>query len=144
MQPRKISESISVAEQIVPADLPAAAALGFRSVICNRPDGEGPDQPCFAEIAKAAEAEGLEARYVPVHATGIVDGDIEQFSGAFARLPHPVLAYCRSGMRSTSLWALDQARTLPVTEVLAKAASAGYDLSPMAQRLTDQAEAAVG
>lgn len=144
MQPRKISDDLSVAEQIMPADLPTVAALGFRSVICNRPDGEGPDQPSFAEIAKAADAAGLETRYVPVQGTGIVDSDIEHFRDAFASVPHPVLAYCRSGMRSTSLWALDQVLTLPVTQVLAKAASAGYDLSPIAQRLTEQAKAEVG
>jgi len=71
---KELTEELSVAEQISPSDMAELAAQGFRSVICNRPDGEGSDQPLFAEIAAAATAAGLEARYIPVATGRVTDG----------------------------------------------------------------------
>ncbi|MEL6645453.1 MAG: TIGR01244 family sulfur transferase [Pseudomonadota bacterium] len=142
MDTRKISEDFSVAGQIAPMDLSEIAAMGFASVMCNRPDGEATDQPAFAQIAQAANAAGLEAAYVPVQPSGVVDSDIEGFRDAFKHMPPPVLAFCRSGMRSAGLWALNQAQTQPVAEVLAQAAGAGYDLTPMAHRLDQRHQVA--
>jgi sulfide:quinone oxidoreductase len=56
---KPITPSLSVSEQVLPQDIAALATAGFKSVICNRPDGEGADQPSFSEIEAAATAAGL-------------------------------------------------------------------------------------
>ena len=66
MDIRKISKELAVSPQIAAADVAAIAGAGYRSIICNRPDGEGNDQPLFHEIEEAARAAGLGAHYLPV------------------------------------------------------------------------------
>jgi sulfide:quinone oxidoreductase len=137
MDARRITEQLSVGPQIGPADLAEAAAAGFRAVICNRPDGEGPDQPTFEEIELAARQAGLEARYIPV-AQGLVrDEDAEAFARAMAELPKPVLAYCRTGTRSATLWSLAEARTRPLAGILSATKAAGYDMTGVARRIAN-------
>ncbi|GAA0786996.1 TIGR01244 family phosphatase [Roseibium denhamense] len=104
MNPNKLSADVSASGQIDPSDIAAIKELGFRSIICNRPDGEGADQPDFEEIRQAAEAAGLQARYLPVSPSGLTAADLEGFSGLTETLPKPILAYCRSGARSAALW----------------------------------------
>jgi sulfide:quinone oxidoreductase len=103
---RKLTEDISVAGQIEPGDVAMIARAGFRSVVCNRPDGEGSDQPAFADIARACAAVGLESRYLPITPGQLGAGEAESFSAAVRELPSPILLYCRSGARSTLLWTL--------------------------------------
>jgi sulfide:quinone oxidoreductase len=106
MQITSISPEYSVAPQITAADVPAIAEQGFRTIMCNRPDGEDPGQPEVAEIRAAAEAAGLAFAFVPVASGNILPQDITGVRSALAELPTPVLAYCRSGTRSRNLWAL--------------------------------------
>ncbi|HWV05561.1 aminotransferase class V-fold PLP-dependent enzyme [Ralstonia sp.] len=98
------SSGLTASRQIVPADLKAIRNAGFRSVICNRPDGESSDQPAFEDIAAAARELGLEARYLPVEPNGIGDADVAAFGALVDTLPKPILAYCRSGNRASMLW----------------------------------------
>jgi sulfide:quinone oxidoreductase len=137
MQIQTLTPEISVSPQIAPADMDAIRAAGFRSLICNRPDGEGNDQPLFTEIRQAADDAGIEACYLPVDSGKVGDDQARQFAELFARLPKPVLAYCRTGMRSTTLWALAQADKLPVARIMATAASAGYDLKGVVRRIVN-------
>lgn len=134
MDVRKITEGLSVSPQIMPPEMPELREHGFRAIVCNRPDGEG-DQPAFVEVARAAAAEGLEARYLPVVSGRVTDADAEDFGALLEELPGPVLAYCRSGTRSASLWALSEAGRRPVSEILRLARGAGYDLGGLAVRL---------
>ena len=137
MTTHKLTDALSVGPQIAPPDIAALKAQGFRAIICNRPDGEGADQPTFAEIEAAAQQAGLEARYIPVR-TGLVrDEDAAAFDAALAELPGPVFAYCRSGTRSTTLWALAQAGRTPLPRILELAKSAGYDMSGVARRIAN-------
>jgi sulfide:quinone oxidoreductase len=106
MQARKLTETYTVAPQILASDVPVIAAEGYRSIMCNRPDGEQPDQPAYAEIAAAAQAAGLVVRHVPVVSGQITPADVEAFRRAIAELPAPVFAYCRSGARCTNLWTM--------------------------------------
>jgi sulfide:quinone oxidoreductase len=129
MKPRTLDERLSVLPQIQPEDLSTLAAMGFRSVISNRPDGEAPDQPATEEISRAAMAAGLEFAHVPVVGNAISERDIERFGSLLISLPGPVLAFCRTGTRSSTLWALSQAGQQPLTQLLAAAAEAGFDLS---------------
>lgn len=99
-----LSPGFAVSEQITPEDLAAIAAAGFKSIICNRPDGEGPGQPHFQAVAEAAERAGLQARHLPVVPGQISPDQVQAMAQLLRELPQPVLAYCRSGARSTSLW----------------------------------------
>lgn len=109
MQVRKLTDAYAVAPQILAADIAAIAADGFRSIMCNRPDGEQPGQTPYAEIAAAAMAQGLAVRHVPVVSGAISPDDVAAFKRAIAELPAPVFAYCRSGARCTNLWQMSAA-----------------------------------
>ncbi|MDG3042939.1 TIGR01244 family sulfur transferase [Roseicyclus marinus] len=110
MTPRKITETLSVSEQITAADLPALAAQGYRSIICNRPDGEEPGQPPAAEIEAAARDLGLGFALLPVTPATLDEAAGRAFGKLVRDLPGPVLAYCRSGARSSTLWSLADAQ----------------------------------
>ncbi len=136
MDVKRLAPDLSVAGQIRPADLAALARAGFRSVICNRPDGEGTDQPGFPEIDTAARAAGIEAHYLPVVSGRVSDGDAAAFGALLAGLPGPVLAYCRTGTRSTTLWSLSEAaRGRPLPDILSAAEAAGYDMTGAVRRV---------
>jgi len=137
MSLKAIDTQISVSPQIRPEDLADIAQQGFRSVVCNRPDGEGADQPTFEEIEAAAEKLGLQARYLPIVAGKVRDEDADVFEDMMNELPKPVLAYCRTGTRSATLWSLSQADTQPVADILARTKSAGYDMSGVVRRIAN-------
>jgi sulfide:quinone oxidoreductase len=135
MELHKLTDELTVAGQIGPGSIPELARQGFRAVICNRPDGESPDQPGFRAIEEAAAAQGMKAVYLPVASNAISDADVEAFGKALDELPKPVMAYCRSGTRCTVLWSLSQAGKRPVQDILLRAIRAGYDLSALQPRL---------
>lgn len=137
MQPHSLTEELSVAPQISVADVAALAALGYRSIICNRPDGEAADQPAHQEIGRAAAAAGLQMRYLPVETGKVDDATIVQFGALMHELPKPVFAYCRTGTRSATLWALSQAGQRPLPEILERARKAEYELSGVARRIAN-------
>jgi sulfide:quinone oxidoreductase len=148
MDARTITSGLSVSPQITAQDVQSARDRGFRAIICNRPDGEGMDQPNFDEIAAAAQAHGLEARYLPIVAGKVQDADAEAFGALLEELPGPVLAYCRTGTRSATLWSLAAARHKPVADILAATQAAGYDMGGVVRRIanggrtpTDRADA---
>jgi uncharacterized protein (TIGR01244 family) len=115
--------------QLTVGDIDEAAAQGVRLIVNNRPDGEEPGQPSSAEIEAAARAAGLDYRHIPI-ADGFPPERVEAMAQALDR--GPVLAFCRSGTRSTFLWALARAaRGAPAEESVAAAAAAGYDLGPI-------------
>lgn len=129
MMPKKLTSDLSVAPQISVADVADLAAQGFKSIICNRPDGERTDQPPYADIERAALATGLSVRHIPVRPGQISDADVAEFRVALDELPKPVLAYCQGGGRSTALWTLSQAERMPSEEIAATARPAGSDMS---------------
>lgn len=104
----EITPDYSVAPQISPEDVAEIAAAGYRSIMCNRPDGESPDQTPVEAIREEAERQGLDFAFVPVVSGRIGEADVADFRAALDRLPQPVLAYCRSGARCQSLWMLAQ------------------------------------
>ena len=129
---RKIDDSISVAPQISVEDVAAAAAQGFRMVINNRPEQEEPGQTSGDEIREAARAAGLAYVAIPITHGGFSLNQVESMRDALAKAGGPVLAYCRSGTRSTFVWALARGLEGDDAEALAaKAAAAGYDISPI-------------
>ncbi len=137
MDPRKISDEISVAGQILPEDVATLAEMGFRSIICNRPDGEAADQPTFEEVDAAAKAAGLQTRFLPIVAGKVLDQDAADFGKALMELPGPTLAYCRTGTRSATLWSLSSARERPASYILAATKAAGYDMAGVVRRIVN-------
>jgi len=135
MPARPLTDKLSVSPQIQLDELSDFAKQGFRTLICNRPDGEGADQPAHQELAEAAAALGLSLHYLPVTPGQLDAASIAGFGKLLAEAPGPVLAYCRTGTRSTMLWALSQAGRQPAAELLQTAQDAGYDLSALAGRL---------
>jgi uncharacterized protein (TIGR01244 family) len=129
---RKLDDSISVAGQISLDDIADAAAQGFTFIINNRPDGEQPGQLSAAEIGAAAKAAGLRYAEIPITHAGFREDQVAAMTDALAGAGGPVLAFCRSGTRSTFVWALARARMGDEpAELAAKAANAGYDISPI-------------
>ena len=108
MQIKSITDKLSVSGQIMPSEISDVAKAGFKSIIVNRPDGEGADQPTFAEIESAAKKLGIAARYIPVVSGKVTDVDAALFGKAMAEMPGPVVAFCRSGARSTMIWDMSQ------------------------------------
>ena len=112
---KRIDDTFSVSGQLALSDLQTLAALGFRSVICNRPDHEGgPEQPEYTSMQQAAEALGLSFAYLPVQTTGATPEQAQQLHQLLSQMPTPVLAYCRTGNRSSKLY---EAATQGVREV---------------------------
>jgi len=104
-----LTPDVCVSAQLTPEAMAEAAAMGFRSVINNRPDFEGgPDQPTSAAIEAAAKAAGLEYRHLPVAGNYQSPEEVEAFADLLAELPRPLLAFCRSGGRSSRLFMLAQ------------------------------------
>lgn len=138
MTAKPITPNLSVSEQILPQDIAALAAAGFKSIICNRPDGEGADQPSFSEIEAAATAAGMQAHYLPIVSGKVGDADAVAFGTAMDSLPKPILAYCRTGTRSATLWSLSEGgRGRPLPEIIAATKAAGYDMAGVVRRIAN-------
>ena len=140
----KLSDSVWVAPQITVADVSEAAAQGITLIINNRPEDESPDQTPGEAIAAAAAAAGLSYVAIPVGHSGFSEPQIAALTKALDAAPGPVLAYCRSGTRSTLLWSLAQAASgRAPSAIAAQAAQAGYDITPV-RPLVDMLAAKAG
>lgn len=135
MDIKKLTESISVSDQITEADLYQIVQAGFKSLICNRPDDEGSDQPGFKEIEQTAKSHGLEVHYLPAESGKVSDAQGIEFGTLMDKLPKPILAYCRTGMRSTTMWALANSQKMDLPLIIETAAKAGYDLKALVRRI---------
>jgi len=133
---KRINDHISVSGQIMPQDIAALKAQGFVAIINNRPEGESPDQPDGAEIEAAAKAAGLAYYAIPLGREGVSAEMVEQTKAVLDASNGPVFAFCRSGTRSTTLWALSQAGDVDAEEIISQAAEAGYDMSHLAGHLS--------
>lgn len=129
---RRLSDTVWASPQISLDEVAEAKRAGFAAIINNRPDDEEAGQPTSAEIGAAAEALGLAYHYIPVTGSSMTPERIAETIAALEEVDGTTLAYCRSGTRSTLLWALAEARRGGDPEKLAQAASdAGYDLAPV-------------
>lgn len=137
MNLRRISNHYSVDGQIFPSDMQAIADSGFKFVINNRPDGEEPGQALEADLRAAAAAAGLSYRFIPMTMPTLTPELVTEHHAAIESADGPVFAFCRSGTRSTILWALTQVcfHGKSIAEVSSGAAAQGYDLSAVAPLL---------
>jgi sulfide:quinone oxidoreductase len=131
MDIRNITDDFSVSPQIAEADLAAVREEGFRSIICNRPDGEEAGQPVFFELAGKAQELGMETLSIPIRGAPVAEADVAAFRRALADLPKPILAYCRTGTRSAILWSLAQENEMSLEEIISATSRAGYDVAPV-------------
>ncbi|MEA3534435.1 TIGR01244 family sulfur transferase [Rhizobium sp. CC-YZS058] len=104
MDIRTIDESYSVTGQITPDNLEQIKAMGFKSIVCHRPDQEAADQPRFAEIEARARELGLETKHIPVGPAGVTADAVHAMVDALDTFERPMLGYCRSGARSTAVY----------------------------------------
>ena len=130
---RLLDERFSASPQISEADVAEARSRGFAMIVNNRPEHESDDQTSGAEIEAAARSAGLDYRAIPITHSGFSEAQLDALVEAMETAKGPVLAYCRSGTRSTLLWALAQARQGAAPETIAtQARAAGYDVTPVA------------
>ena len=144
MEVKTISPFLSVSPQIYPAHVERLAAQGFKTFINNRPDNETDDQPLVEELSAEAAKHGIEFINIPVIPGELTEQNVKEFGDAMKRVTGPVLAYCRSGMRSTSLWALYEARHMGSDTIIDFASTLGYDLSWQRDFLDDALALAAG
>lgn len=138
----ELTPMISVAPQIAPGDCALARAQGFAAIVNNRPDGEAAGQLDAAAMRAAAEEAGLRYAYIPIDHSGFSMEKVEAMAAVMAA-GGPVLAYCRSGTRSTNLWALAAASCGEDPDaIVAAAAGGGYDVAGMLPSLRMLAERA--
>ncbi len=135
MKTNKVTENFHVATQVSLIDLPQLKVLGFKSIICNRPDGEVAEQPLYADIEKQAIHQGMQCEYLPVANTNVSEQEISAFKQLIDSLPKPILAYCRTGTRSITLWSYSQASEIEPSEILLKTKNAGYDMTAVVDKL---------
>jgi uncharacterized protein (TIGR01244 family) len=132
---KKLTRDLSVGPQPSSDDIAEMAKAGYKSLIGNRPDGEAEDQPTWAALSEAGGRQGMQVRHIPVVAGAITETDVAAFRDALLTLPRPVAAFCRTGTRSTMLWALANPESLSAEERIKIAADAGYDLEPLRSRM---------
>lgn len=127
----KLDNRLSVALQLTPQDVREAARQGFRTIIANRPDDEEPGQPSAEEIEAAAREHGLEFLHIPVVSGNMSPDAPDKMAEALSSGAGPFLAYCRTGTRSTMLWALGQVGSRPADELIEAARQAGFDIQKL-------------
>jgi uncharacterized protein (TIGR01244 family) len=125
-----LAPGFSVAGRLDRADIEALAEADVRTIINNRPDGEDPGQLPAAEARKLAEAKGIAYHHIPITAASLSRGDVDAFAATLREAAEPIVAHCRSGTRSTLLWALTRLRdgADPLT-LVAEAARHGIDIA---------------
>ena len=129
---RKLSDGMLASPQLELHDINEAHDLGVTLIVNNRPDGEDPGALQGPDIEAAAQAAGLDYLAIPIGHSGFSEVQVDQMIDALDKAEGTVLAYCRSGTRSTFLWALAQAKTgTDPEEIAAAAMAAGYDVSPI-------------
>lgn len=139
----ELTSSVSVAGQISADDIERAAAMGFRTIICNRPDYEDGVTVPSKEVELRAKAAGMAFYNIPVVGYEVTDEDnVEAVAAALDEADAPVLLYCRTGTRCTLLWAQIAVSELGVARVEEIAADAGYDITVIEDELTERAGSA--
>ena len=129
MQLNKIIDDYVVSEQITVDDIQTIKEAGFKTIFCNRPDNEEINQVTVESIKNAALKNGLKFIHQPVIGGQITQVDVDQFGEYFAASEKPIFAYCRTGTRSSMLWALSESGKRSVEDILTMTSKAGYNLN---------------
>jgi len=127
-----LGPGLSVTGRLDGRDIEALARAGVRTIINNRPDGEDQGQLPAAEARRIAETNGLTYRHIPITAATLSRADVDAFAAVLRNAPAPIVAHCRSGTRSTLLWALSWMREgADPLSLVAEAARHGIDIASL-------------
>ncbi|WP_448582847.1 TIGR01244 family sulfur transferase [Thermaurantiacus sp.] len=137
---KELAPGLMVTSQIALTRVERLAAAGVKTLIMNRPDGEEPGQPTAAALRAAAEAHGLSFHHIPVSGGHFPAEAVAAMAAALEGSKGPVVAFCRSGARSATLWALGRAGKDPPDAIIAAGQRVGIDLAPLRSRLQPQGE----
>ena len=129
MMLNKIIDEYVVSDQITEEDIEQLKEAGFKTIFCNLPDNEEQNQVPVKSIQDKAIESGLNFIHQPVIGGQISQNDIDQFSDYFDAAEKPIFAYCRTGTRSSMLWALSESGKRSIDEILRLTSAAGYNLS---------------
>lgn len=135
-----LEPDVAAAAQLTETDFADVAARGFRSVVNIRPDGEASDQLPNAQARHAAQRHGLTFRHLPVMSLNATDEDVvDDFARLMDDLPGPILFYCGSATRCTTLWTQAAAPRIGIDTALSIARQAGHDLDFLRETLEERA-----
>ena len=137
MKLAEVTDTFTVSPQLQPGDMSELANAGFRTVICNRPDGEEPGQPAVVSLREAAEGVGMAFHHIPVSGGAFPSEALIAFRQVREEADGKVIAFCRTGTRSITLDALANIENLSANERIERAKRAGYDLSGLRDRFGD-------
>ena len=129
MKLNKIIDDYVVSDQIQTEDITTIKNKGFKTIFCNRPDNEETNQITVKSIQDQADKNGLDFIHQPVVGGQITQQDVDLFKSHYAAAEKPIFAYCRSGTRSSMLWALSESSERSIDEILNLTTAAGYNLS---------------
>lgn len=139
VNPVRLTSKLLVSSQIAADDLPTLDALGIRTIVCNRPDGEDASQPSAETLEQAARDLGMTFTSLPMTPRmEMRDGDATRFGEILEGAQGEVLAFCRTGKRSVSMWARSQLGTLETDEIERTAAQSGFDVADYLERVQDE------
>src|SRR5436190_13692767 len=128
----ELAPGLSAAGKLDPVDIEALAQAGVRTIVNNRPDGEDPGQLPAAEARRLAESLGIAYHHIPVTAATLSRADVDAFAATLKAAEQPVVVHCRSGTRSTLLWALTRIREgADPFSLIAEAARHGIDIASL-------------
>lgn len=137
----QLEADIAAAPQLVETDFAEVATRGFRSVVNIRPDGEAPDQLPSVRAKHAAERHGLAFHHLPVMSVNVTDDDVvDRFARLMDDLPGPILFYCGSATRCTTLWTQAAAPRLGIDRALSVARQAGHDLEFLRETIEERGD----
>lgn len=141
MASSRLEEELSVSSQLGLEDVGRAAREGFRSIVSNRPDGEDEAQPSAANMEAEARRLGLAFAHIPIAYAKASDADVDAMARTLADMPGPILASCRTGTRSTALWAQARAPDLDAEALVRRAADVGCNISVLLPELRRRRQA---
>lgn len=142
MNLQNLEPGFAIADALSPEDLEEVSRQGFRTVICNRRPGESEDHPDERALSTEAERLGLKWVSIPVASGEYSEADVAAFRQTLEEAPTPILAFCRSGRRSTHLWAQARAQQpqCNIPMLLKAAREAGQDPQPIRKLLQTASE----
>lgn len=133
---RQLDDKTLVSGQIDPKEIAALKSAGVTMIVNNRPDGEDPGQPLAADIEAAATEAGIGYRFLPIR-RGPGPAEVDEMREVLRECGDgKLLAFCRSGTRSTFAWALARRESgMDRAEIERRAEGAGVNLAPIAHLL---------
>lgn len=138
MELKQVNTEFFLSDQITQQDVEKIVEKGVKTILCNRPDGEGADQPNIIEIEQTAAQYGIQVHYLPVTSGKVTNEQAQEFKNIYEKAKKPLLAFCRTGTRSITLWALSQGYEQNLEQTLLTAKTLGYDLQGVVPRILKQ------